>query len=186
MSLKMSQLIKLTNVSKSTILYYIKEGLLPEPKKPKPNLHLYDESVVSTIEFIKFLQQNLHYSISEIKTIIDDNKLDFDNGSSDIINYLTALNGVQKSKTILEIRERAKELGLDTKLFDEYEREAKKLAKIEYDFFAKLLESNEQNSDNRLHKLIFDTLLTLKPYIFNQATINEHKERVKKSLGGEK
>ena len=64
--LKMNDLSKLTNTPKSTILYYIKEGLLPEPFKDKPNFHLYDEGNIQLIEFIKYLQTNFNSSISQI------------------------------------------------------------------------------------------------------------------------
>ena len=63
MALKMKELMALSDESKSTILYYIKEGLLPEPSKPKPNVHLYDESCVQILKFIKYLQHNFSYSI---------------------------------------------------------------------------------------------------------------------------
>jgi len=58
--LKMNDLSKLTNTPKSTILYYIKEGLLPEPFKDKPNFHLYDEGNIQLIEFIKYLQNAIN------------------------------------------------------------------------------------------------------------------------------
>ncbi len=45
--LKMNDLVKLSQTPKSTVLYYVKEGLLPEPVKDKPNFHLYDEYCVS-------------------------------------------------------------------------------------------------------------------------------------------
>jgi len=38
MDYKMSELVAKTNVPKSTILYYIKEELLPQPVKVKANL----------------------------------------------------------------------------------------------------------------------------------------------------
>ena len=66
--LKMKELIELTNESKSTILFYLKEGLLPSPQKPKPNVHLYSDDSVNIIKFIKYLQ-GLNYTISEIKEI---------------------------------------------------------------------------------------------------------------------
>ncbi len=71
MALKMKELITLSGESKSTILYYLKEGLLPPPKKLKANLHLYDESCVDIIKFIKYLQANYHYSIAQIKEIFN-------------------------------------------------------------------------------------------------------------------
>lgn len=67
--LKMNDLVKLTNTPKSTILYYIKENILPEPHKDKPNFHLYDEHYVALIEFIKYLQTNFNASISQIKAL---------------------------------------------------------------------------------------------------------------------
>ena len=70
MPIKMSQLVKLTDTPKSTILYYIKEGLLPQPQKPKPNVHLYDESFIEKIRFIKYLQKNFNLSIEQLKQIM--------------------------------------------------------------------------------------------------------------------
>jgi len=68
--LKMKELIEETKESKSTILYYLKEGLLPEPKKPKPNLHLYPYESVNIIKFIKYLQ-SLNYTINDIKELFE-------------------------------------------------------------------------------------------------------------------
>ena len=68
--LKMNQLVKLTDTPKSTILYYIKEGLLPQPEKPKPNVHLYDESFIEKIKFIKYLQKNFNLTIEQLKNIM--------------------------------------------------------------------------------------------------------------------
>ena len=181
MGLKMSVLVKESKVSKSTILYYLKEGLLPEPERLKPNLYLYPDSSLSIIKFIKYLQENLHYSIAEIKTIIQDNKIDFENDSEVIINYLTAMSGIKQKSEIENIKQRAKKYKVDDKLFKEYEKKAKELAILEYEMGAKLLIENENNDKNELQKLLFDILLTLKPYIFNKATINEHKFRVKQN-----
>ena len=78
MTLKMKELMAQTGENKSTILYYLKEGLLPEPSKPKPNVHLYDVRCVEIIKFIKYLQQHFSYSIAEIKRIFDQMPLDLD------------------------------------------------------------------------------------------------------------
>ena len=58
--LKMNDLVKLSQTPKSTVLYYVKEGLLPEPVKDKPNFHLYDEHCVKLLSFIKYLQSNFN------------------------------------------------------------------------------------------------------------------------------
>jgi DNA-binding transcriptional MerR regulator len=178
MGLKMATLVERSGVTKSTILFYLKEGLLPPPKKPKPNVHLYHDSCVAILQFIKYLQEHLNYSITEIKSIIKDNKIDFNSDSDVVVNYLVAMSGLTKEREIEDIKKRAKAYQIDSALFDAYEKQAKKLAKLEYEMGAKLLESHKENEKNTLQKLLFDILLTLKPYIFNQATIKEHKKRV--------
>lgn len=178
MGIKMATLTEKSGVTKSTILFYLKEGLLPEPEKPKPNVHLYHDSSIAILRFIKYLQEHLNYSITEIKSIMIDNKIDFEDDSDVVVNYLVAMSGLTKEKEIKDIRQRAKAFDIDDSLFEAYEKQAKELAKLEYEMGAKLLLSQEENDKNELQKLLFDVLLTLKPYIFNQATITEHKIRV--------
>ncbi len=178
MGLKMATLVEKSGLSKSTILFYVKEGLLPKPQKPKPNVHIYHDSAIAVLQFIKYLQEHLHYSITEIKSIMIDNRLDFREDSDLIINYLTALSGREKKAEVEAIKARAEDFGVDSALFDAYHKQAKKLAKLEYEMAATLLESHPDNESNALQKLLFDILLTLKPYIFNQATLKEHKKRV--------
>lgn len=175
MSLKMKELVELSKESKSTILYYIKEGLLPQPQKPKPNVHLYDEKCVKIIGFIKYLQEHMHYSISQIKEIFSSNNFNFDDNFDLMINSLKLLNSKDKNE-IESIKQRAKNLCLDDELFKRYEKSAKELAKLEFEVGAKLLKQNPSSTEE-VYKLLFDVILTLKPYIFNQATIKEHKER---------
>ena len=93
MQLKMKDLMLQTSESKSTILYYVKEGLLPEPSKPKPNVHLYDESCVQIIKFIKYLQHNFSYSIAEIQSIFKDNHFDFDGSFEMMVRSLELISG---------------------------------------------------------------------------------------------
>jgi len=184
MSIKMAELTQLSNTSKSTILYYIKEGLLPQPQKPKPNVHLYEDSAVSILQFIKYMKDTLHYSITEIKSIIQDNKIDFKNESETVINYLIAISGENREKEVQEILKKAEKYEINKELFDAYEETAKALAVLEYQMGAQLLTQNSNNDKNELHKLIFDIILTYKPYIFNQATLKEHKVRVYENTKG--
>jgi len=218
MALKMKELMTLSDESKSTILFYIKEGLLPQPQKPKPNVHLYDNSCVQILKFIKYLQHSFSYSISEIKSIFQDNTFDFDgsfemmvrsleliSGSRDGVWYskkefLTLLNmdektlksyqkkgylferakGYSKKEVeIAEILDRAKTLGLDYSLLDAYVSDAKILAQKENEIGAKLLEDDASSHDAR-YELLFDLVLTLKPYIFNMHTVDTHKNIIKR------
>jgi hypothetical protein len=109
---------------------------------------------------------------------MQDNHIDFANDSDIIINYLIAMHGQTKAAKIAEIKKRADTFEIDTSLFEAYEKQAKKLAILEYEMGAKLLHSHQENDKNELQKLLFDILLTLKPYTFNQATIKEHKKRL--------
>ena len=88
MALKMKELVEQSGESKSTILYYLKEGLLPPPQKPKLNVHLYDESCVNIVRFIKYLQQKFSYSISDIQKIFKNNRFDFDNSFESLVQSI--------------------------------------------------------------------------------------------------
>ena len=52
MEYKISELVANTDVPKSTILYYIKEGLLPQAHKIKSNVHRYSSEHVELIGYI--------------------------------------------------------------------------------------------------------------------------------------
>ena len=92
MALKMKELIQKTGESKSTILFYVKEGLLPQPQKPKPNVHLYHDNSVEIVRFIKYLQNKLFYSIADIKNIFKRNNFDFDNSFEMLINSVELIS----------------------------------------------------------------------------------------------
>ena len=56
--MKISDLVKRTQVSKETIHYYVREGLVPRPRKFAKNLASYNESYVERIRLIKELQDH--------------------------------------------------------------------------------------------------------------------------------
>jgi DNA-binding transcriptional MerR regulator len=93
MPLKMKHLMEQTGESKSTILFYVKEGLLPEPQKPKPNLHLYDESCINIIKFIKYLQHQFSYTIAQIQTIFKENNFNFSDDFGMMLRSLQLMSG---------------------------------------------------------------------------------------------
>ncbi len=68
--MKISELVKRTNVPKETIHYYIREGLLRKPRKTGKNTVSYNESYVDRIRIIKGLQDNYFLPLSEIKQIL--------------------------------------------------------------------------------------------------------------------
>ena len=224
MALKMKHLMEQTGESKSTILFYVKEGLLPEPEKPKPNLHLYDESCINIIKFIKYLQNQFSYSIAQIKSIFNENKFTFSDDFSMMLRSLELMSGssdglwysdedflelselsedeledylkrglifrqekgfsTQELK-LVELFKRAKKLKLNEKLFDAYVQSAKKLAKIEYALGSEILD-RDKSLNNEHYELLFDAILTLKPYIFNMHTIQEHQKQMDLKDRGDK
>ncbi|MDF1880391.1 MerR family transcriptional regulator [Sulfurimonas sp. MAG313] len=94
MSIKMASLMKETGETRSTLLFYVKEGLLEEPSKPKPNVHLYTDDSIDRVRLIKTLQHQLHYSITQIKQIFDDNQFDFSSSIDVLIQKLDLFTGV--------------------------------------------------------------------------------------------
>jgi len=216
MSLKMKHLMEATGESKSTILFYVKEGLLPEPEKPKPNLHLYDESCINIIKFIKYLQNHFSYSIAQIQGVFKEKNFTFSDDFSMMLRSLELMSSNPDGKwysdddflelseltqkelnnylkrgllfrqeqgfstkelKLVEIFKRATALKLDTKLFDAYVKSAQELAKIEYALGSQMLEL-DKSLNNEHYELIFDSILTLKPYIFNLHTMQEHQKQM--------
>ena len=70
--LKMNELTSATGVPKSTILYYLGQGLLPQPRKTSPNMAYYEPSSVERIRLIQQMQERHRLSLSEIKQCLDD------------------------------------------------------------------------------------------------------------------
>ena len=209
--------MSLSDESKSTILYYLKEGLLPEPQKPKPNVHLYDKSSVQILKFIKYLQHNFSYTISEIQAIFQNNNFDFDGSFEMMVNSLELISGSRDNKwynkedflelanidektlqeyqdksylfkrangysnkelEIVQILQKAKKLGVDQSLLELYVKTAKDLAQKENEIGAVLLQ-NDDSTHNSRYELLFELILTLKPYIFNLHTVKAHQNNIK-------
>jgi len=72
--LKIRDLVQSTHVSKETVHYYIREGLLPKPHKRGRNIADYDESYVERIHLIKELQDHFFLPLAVIKNILKNQK----------------------------------------------------------------------------------------------------------------
>lgn len=66
----MRELEKLTNMTRATINFYIKEGVLPSPKKTAKNMAYYDEDFVKKLKIIEAMK-NENYSLNQIKRLIN-------------------------------------------------------------------------------------------------------------------
>lgn len=69
--MKMKELESRTGVGREAIRFYIREGLLPEPEKPKRNVAIYSDAHVNRIRLIRKLQDERFLPLSEIRTLVD-------------------------------------------------------------------------------------------------------------------
>jgi DNA-binding transcriptional MerR regulator len=69
--LKMKDLVAATGVARSTILYYVQQGMLPEPVKTSRNMAYYDPACIDIIRFIQEMQRRHRLSLEEIKQVIN-------------------------------------------------------------------------------------------------------------------
>jgi len=69
--IKMKALAAATGVPKSTILYYLSQGLLPEPRRTGRNTAYYDSACVERIRLIQQMQERHRLTLSEIKRCIE-------------------------------------------------------------------------------------------------------------------
>jgi len=72
--MKISELVQKTGVSKETIHYYIREGLLRKPRKTGRNAAQYSDEHVEQIKTIKALQDNHYLPLAVIRKILERNR----------------------------------------------------------------------------------------------------------------
>lgn len=65
--MKMRELEQRTGVHREVIRVFLRNGLLPEPQRPKPNVAVYGEEHVRAVMAIRRLQQEQRLSIEEIR-----------------------------------------------------------------------------------------------------------------------
>jgi DNA-binding transcriptional MerR regulator len=72
--LKIRELVQRTGVSKETVHYYLREGLLPKPRKRGRNIADYNDTHVERIRLIKELQDRYFLPLAVIRNIIKNQK----------------------------------------------------------------------------------------------------------------
>lgn len=70
MGLKIGEIAKKSGVPPSTIRYYVRQGLLPEPDKVNKSMAYYDERCIENILAIRHLQERKYFPLSVIKNIL--------------------------------------------------------------------------------------------------------------------
>ena len=75
-SIKMKALEERTGINREAIRFYIREGILPKPEKPKRNVAFYSEIHIKRLLAIKFMQQEREMSLARIKSILASGEFD--------------------------------------------------------------------------------------------------------------
>jgi len=70
MRLKIGEIAKKSSVPPSTIRYYVRQGLLPEPDKVNKSMAYYDERCIEKIQAIRHLQERKYFPLSVIKNVL--------------------------------------------------------------------------------------------------------------------
>ncbi|MCB2189068.1 MAG: MerR family transcriptional regulator [Deltaproteobacteria bacterium] len=68
--LRMKELVQASGAPKSTILHYLKEGLLPQPVRTSPNMAYYPPEAVARIAQIRLMQSRHRLSLADIGLLL--------------------------------------------------------------------------------------------------------------------
>lgn len=93
MEYKISEIVAKTDVPKSTILYYIKEGLLPKAKKIKPNVHRYNDEHIELIKYIKYMKEEMGSTNEQIKLALQQKNNSFSSSYTMLAPLMNTLSG---------------------------------------------------------------------------------------------
>lgn len=73
--MRIKDLISQTGVSRETIHYYLREGLLPPSRKTKANQAVYGQEHVERLQLIKDLQERFFLPLTVMKKIFDESRI---------------------------------------------------------------------------------------------------------------
>ena len=119
MEYKISQLVALTGVPKSTILYYIREGMLPEAKKIKSNVHVYSDEHLELIKYIKYMKNSIGSTNDDIKIALKNKNSSLATSFTMIEPLMNTLSLVSKDDRYYTKEEFIKTFDVDRRVLEE-------------------------------------------------------------------
>ena len=119
MEYKISELVAKTHVPKSTILYYIREGLLPEAKKIKSNVHRYNDQHVELIHYIKYMKEEIGSTNEQIKYALQNQNQSFSSSATMLQPLMNTLSGVPSDAEHYTKKQFIEQFDIDTTLLEE-------------------------------------------------------------------
>jgi len=175
----MSELVAKTNVPKSTILYYIREGLLPKAIKVKSNLHKYDDEHIELIKYIKYMQEKMGSSIDEIKLALENKNDSFSGSYSMLAPLMNTLSGESTTLKHYTKSEFIEYFDIDSILLDKLINENILMPVKENDFTQK--EASIINLVENFMEVGVDYTV-LKEYVKHATIIAELEQKMQKDL----
>lgn len=118
MEYKISQLVAKTHVPKSTILYYIKEGILPEAQKLKSNVHRYTNEHLELIKYISYMKDNFGTTNEQLKDILQNKNQSLSSSLSMITPLMNTLSAIPLESKHYTKKAFIKEFDVDVELFE--------------------------------------------------------------------
>ena len=119
MEYKISELVTKTNVPKSTILYYIREGLLPEAKKIKSNVHRYSDRHVELIGYIKYMKEEIGSTNEQIKYALQNQNQSFSSSATMLQPLMNTLSAIPSDAEHYTKKQFIEHFDIDTTFLEE-------------------------------------------------------------------
>jgi DNA-binding transcriptional MerR regulator len=119
MEYKISELVAKTHVPKSTILYYIREGLLPEAKKIKSNVHRYSDKHIELIQYIKYMKEEIGSTNEQIKFALQNKDQSFSSSATMLQPLMNTLSGIPLGTKHFTKKQFVKYFDIDAGLLEE-------------------------------------------------------------------
>jgi len=116
---KISELVTKTNVPKSTILYYIREGLLPKAKKIKSNVHRYNDEHIELIKYILYMKEQIGSSNEQIKYALQNKNQSLSSSSKMLEPLMNTLSAIPVNTEHYTKEVFIKKYNLDKKLVEQ-------------------------------------------------------------------
>lgn len=139
MEYKISEVVKLAQTPKSTVLYYIREGLLPEAKKMKSNVHRYSDEHVEILRYIKYMKEEFASTNEQIKSILQNKNSSLSSSFSMVEPLMQTLSNLPKDAKHYSKEEFIELFSVDAEFLEELLRDSLLMPLAEDDFTQKEL-----------------------------------------------
>ncbi|GAP21401.1 MerR family transcriptional regulator [Leptolinea tardivitalis] len=114
----MRELEKLTNFTRATINFYIREGILPFPQKSARNMAYYDDEFIRKLERVRLLKRS-GFSLLEIKQLMNDEKEPAPEIVLNVLNRINTLLPYESNESTVTL-EQITGIGLDKDLVKDF------------------------------------------------------------------